>query len=104
MGFRSQVDNKTFFLWQIGVFSYHRGREIGKMLLDESEKVGKNLGCKRVEVTVDPKNIPSRKLFEKAGYLNASSKEGATVKVAENTAVKDYYRPGGHFILYEKEL
>lgn len=104
MGFRSQVDNEKFFLWQIGVFSYHRGQEIGKMLLDEFEKAGKNLGCKRVEVTVDPNNPASQKLFEKAGYLNASSKEGDIVKVTEKIAVKDYYRPGGHFILYEKKL
>lgn len=104
MGFRSQVDNDKFFLWQIGVFSYHRGKEIGKMLLDEFEKAGKNLGCKKVEVTVDPKNIPSQKLFEKNGYLNISSREGDIVEVLGITAVKDYYKPGRHFILYEKKI
>lgn len=104
MGFRSQVDNDKFFLWQIGVFSYHRGKEIGKMLLDEFEKAGKNIGCKKVEVTVDPENIPSQKLFEKNGYLNISSKEGEIVEVMGNTAVKDYYKPGRHFILYEKKI
>ena len=104
MGFRSQVDNKTFFLWQIGVSSDHRGKEIGKMLLNEFEKAGKNLGCKRVEVTVDPENIPSQKLFEKNGYFNISSREGDVVEVMGVTAVKDYYKPGRHFILFEKEL
>ena len=104
MGFRSQVDNEKFFLWQIGVFSYHRGKEVGKMLLDEFEKAGKNLGCKRIEVTVDPENIPSQKLFEKNGYLNISSREGDVVEVMGNITVKDYYKPGRHFILFEKEL
>ena len=104
MGFRSQVDNDKFFLWQIGVFSYHRGKEIGKMLLDEFEKAGKNLGCKRVEVTVDPENIPSQKLFKKMGYLNISSREGEIIEVMGNTVVKDYYKPGRHFMLYEKKI
>jgi L-2,4-diaminobutyric acid acetyltransferase len=104
MGFRSRVNNKTFFLWQIGVFSYYRGKEIGRILLEEFEKVAKKLGCKRIELTVDPNNLASQKLFEKTGYLNISSKEGATVKVAGKIAVRDYYRPGGHFILYEKRL
>lgn len=104
MGFRSQVDNDKFFLWQIGVFSYHRGKEIGKMLLDEFEKVAKNIGCKRIEVTVDLENTPSQKLFEKMGYLNVSVKEGETVEVMGNTAVKDYYKLGRHFMLYEKNI
>jgi L-2,4-diaminobutyric acid acetyltransferase len=104
MGFKSQVDNSTFFLWQIGVFSYHRGKEIGKMLLNEFEKAGKNLGCKRIELTVDPENIPSQKLFIKSGYLNISSREGDIVDVKGITAVKDYYKPGRHFILFEKDL
>lgn len=104
MGFRSQVDNDKFFLWQIGVFSYHRGKEIGKMLLDEFEKVAKNIGCKRIEVTVDLENTPSQKLFEKMGYLNVSIKEGETVEVMGNTAVKDYYKLGRHFMLYEKNI
>jgi L-2,4-diaminobutyric acid acetyltransferase len=104
MGFASQVDSKTFFLWQIGVFSYHRGKEIGKMLLNEFEKAGRNLGYKRVEVTVDPENISSQKLFEKNGYNNISSTEGGTVEVMGFSAVKDYYKPGRHFILFQKEL
>ncbi len=104
MGFKSQIDKEKIFLWQIGVFSYHRGKEIGEMLLDEFEKAGKNMGCKRVEVTVDPENIPSQKLFEKNGYINVSSKEGNIVKIMGIFAVKDYYKPGRHFILFEKEL
>ena len=104
MGFRSQVDKEKIFLWQIGVFSYYRGKEVSKMLLDDFEKAGKNLGCKRIEVTVDPDNIASQKLFEKNGYLNISSREGEIVEVKGSTAVKDYYKPGRHFILFEKEI
>jgi diaminobutyrate acetyltransferase len=104
MGFRSQVDDEKFFLWQIGVFSYYRGKEIGEMLLRETEIAAKKLGCKRIEVTVDPENIPSQKLFEKNGFLNISSREGEIVEVMGNTAVKGYYKPGRHFILYDKKI
>jgi predicted acetyltransferase len=86
------------------VFSYHRGKEIGKKLLVEIEKAAKELDCKIIEVTVDPENIASKKLFEKNGYLNVSSKEGEIIKVMGINSVKDYYKPGRHFILFQKEL
>jgi RimJ/RimL family protein N-acetyltransferase len=73
-------------------------------LLDEFEKTGKGFGCTCVEVTVDPENIASKKLFEKNGYLNVSSNEGETIEVRGSTAVKDYYKPGRHFILFQKGL
>jgi L-2,4-diaminobutyric acid acetyltransferase len=104
MGFRSQVDQNKFFLWQIGVFSKYREKEVGKKLINEIEKAARSLGCKSVELTVDPENMPSTRFFEKNGYLNVSSKEGEIIEVMGNTAVKDYYKPGRHFILFQKEL
>ncbi len=104
MSFRSQVDTKKFFLWQIGVFSYYRKNEIGQKLLDNVEKIAKELGCKIIELTVDPENIPSQRFFEKNGYLNVSSKEGEIIEVMGKKAIKDYYKPGRHFILFQKEL
>ncbi|PNX50027.1 MAG: hypothetical protein BV456_08095 [Thermoplasmata archaeon M8B2D] len=104
MGFRSQVDKNKFFVWQIGVFSKYRGKEVGKKLLNQIEQTAKEFGCKIIELTVDPENIPSYRFFEKNGYLNVSSKEGEIIKVMGNTAVKDYYKPGRHFILFQKVL
>ena len=104
MGFRSQVDKNKFFLWQIGVFSKNRKKEVGKKLLHRLEKVAEELGCKSMELTVDPENIPSIRFFEKNGYLNISFKEDEIVEIMGNTAVKDYYKPGRHFILFQKEL
>jgi ribosomal protein S18 acetylase RimI-like enzyme len=104
MGFKSQVDKNKFFLWQIGVFSKYREKEVGKKLLNRIEKAAKELGCKSIELTVDPENIPSKRFFEKNGFLNISSKEGEIIEVMGNIAVKDYYKPGRHFILFQKEL
>ena len=104
MGFRSQVDKNKFFLWQIGVFSKYREKEVGKKLLDKIENTAKDLGCNMIELTVDPENIPPQRFFEKHGYRNVSSKEGEIMEVMGNKAVKDYYKPGRHFSLFQKEL
>jgi L-2,4-diaminobutyric acid acetyltransferase len=104
LGFRSQVDKTKFFLWQIGVFSKYRAIEVGKKLLNRIEEAARGLGCKSIELTVDPENIPSYRFFVKNGYLNVSFKEGETIEVMGFKAVKDYYKPGRHFILFKKEL
>jgi RimJ/RimL family protein N-acetyltransferase len=62
------------------------------------------LGLGRVDVTVDPLNDPSRRLFEAEGYRNVSSGEGATVVVNGQLAAADFYRPGRHFLVFEKAL
>jgi L-2,4-diaminobutyric acid acetyltransferase len=104
IGLASQVHNKTYFMWQIGVESSLKGDGIAKILLKKAEEEVKKLGCNRIELTVDPENIPSQRFVEKNGYINVSSKEGEIVEVMGNTAVKDYYKPGRHFILFRKEL
>lgn len=105
LGFISQThSHKTYFLWQIGVAPFMQGTGLGTRLLEYVETHVNDLGCERIEVTIDPVNTPSQKLFEKLGYGNISKKEGKTVKVKGNIAVKDYYKPGRHFMLYEKNL
>lgn len=105
LGFISQTHGQsTYFLWQIGVAPYMQGSGLGRRLLAKVEKTATNLGCQRIELTIDPENRPSQKLFEKSGYSNISSKENVTVELKGNTAVKDYYKPGRHFMLYEKKL
>lgn len=104
MGVVPQRFRETYFLWQIGVAPPSQGKGIGKKLLGEVEKEVKKKGLRRIEVTIDPLNLPSRKLFEKTGYRNISEKAGETIEVEGKTAVKDYYKPGRHFMLYEKVI
>jgi L-2,4-diaminobutyric acid acetyltransferase len=105
LGFISQTDSqKTYFLWQIGVAPFMQGTGTGTRLLEYVEAHVGDLGCERIEVTIDPENISSQKLFEKMEFRNISKREGKTVKVNGNLAVKDYYKPGRHFMLYEKKL
>lgn len=95
---------RTYFLWQIGVAPFMQGTGLGTRLLEYVEAHVNDLGCERIEATIDPVNIPSQKLFEKSEYRNISKEEGKTVKVKGNIAVKDYYKPGRHFMLYEKKI
>jgi L-2,4-diaminobutyric acid acetyltransferase len=104
LGFTSQVDKDIFFLWQIGVKSDMQNRRIGKKILEETERLAKNIGCTKIHTTVDPGNIHSQRLFEKNGFSNISKKEAATININERIAVKDYYSPDRHFILFEKEI
>lgn len=104
LGFISQVHDATYFLWQIGIGPALQGKGVGGELLAYVEDEVEKKGCKRIEVTIDPENIPSQKLFEKKGYQNISEQKGKTVKVEDNLALKNYYGPARHFMLYEKIL
>lgn len=104
LGFVSQTQKKTFFLWQIGISPAMQGKGIGQRLLEAIERRIKNKSIKRIELTVDPKNKPSQRLFEKNGYSVISQKEDQIIKIKNKKAVKNYYGPGAHFILYEKIL
>lgn len=103
-GFRSQKDPGTFFLWQIGVDPGLRGAGIADRIMAHAEEELARLGYRRIELTVAPDNAPSRRLFEKRGYENVSAREGKTVEVDGALAIENYYRPAGHFMMFEKRL
>ena len=104
LGFRSQKDQSTYFLWQIGISPKFQGKGLGKKLLNHIEIQLKQNNFKRIEVTIDPENTPSQKLFEYLGYKNISETEDRTKKVNDNFAVQDYYGPGRDFMLYGKSI
>lgn len=104
MGIVPQRFPGTYFLWQIGIAPSYQGQGIGGKLVREIENELKNTGFGRIELTIDPVNLPSRKLFEKMGYRNISKSVGKTIEVNGNMAVMDYYKPGRHFMIYEKQL
>ena len=102
MGIVPQSFKGTYFLWDIGVKPSYRGQGIGGRLVREVEKESGRMGFKRVELTIDPDNLPSQKLFEKMGYENISERVGKTIEVQGKIAVQDYYKPGRHFMVFEK--
>ena len=103
-GFFSQREKHKYFLWQIGVDPALRGRGVGSSILKELEKRLGNKACRLIELSVDPENISSRKLFEKMKYKNVSSKTGPLEMVKGIKSVKDFYGPGRHFIIMQKKI
>ncbi|MCF7888088.1 MAG: GNAT family N-acetyltransferase [Candidatus Omnitrophica bacterium] len=104
MGFSAQNPDKTCFFWQIGVNPKVQAKGLGRKIVDYFEKKVKELGYNRIELTVDIENIPSQKLFEKLNYKNSSKNEGSVIRRNSKIAVKDFYGPGRHFIVYAKTL
>ncbi|MFH2068191.1 MAG: phosphoribosylamine--glycine ligase [Candidatus Omnitrophota bacterium] len=102
LGVVSRTLPDTYFLWQVGVAPFMRKKGMGAKLVARAEKKAKDCGCKKIRLTIDPRNTPSRKLFERMGYSNISRRQGKTVRVCENLAVSDFYGAGRHFMLYEK--
>jgi L-2,4-diaminobutyric acid acetyltransferase len=94
----------TYFLWDIGTHPSYQRQGIGEKLITEIEKELKKLYFRRIELSIDPANIPSRKLFEKMGYHNISENEGDIIDINGNKAIRDYYSPGRHFMIYEKQI
>lgn len=104
MGIVPQSFPGTFFLWEVGVAPSCQGQGIGGILVREVENELRKKGFNRIELTIDPVNIPSQKLFEKMGFQNISDKVGKTIEVEGKLAVRDYYKPGRHFMVYEKRI
>ncbi len=104
MGIVPQSFPGTFFLWEVGVAPSYQGQGIGGKLVREVETELRKKGFNRIELTIDPVNIPSQKLFEKMGFHNISERVGKTVEVEGKLAVQDYYKPGRHFMVYEKRI
>lgn len=104
MGIVPRTFPGTYFLWQIGVAPSYQRQGIGEKLLREVEEELREKEFIRIEVTIDPVNISSQKLFEKMGYQNISKKVGKTIEVQGKLAVQDHYKPGRHFMVYEKRI
>ncbi|MBN2371018.1 MAG: GNAT family N-acetyltransferase [Vicinamibacteria bacterium] len=104
LGFRSQRKEDLFFVWQIGVSLSARRQGVAAAILRDLEQRLQSSGIKRIECTIDPENAPSIRLFESLGYVNVANRESETIEVKGHVAAKDFYKPGRHFTIYEKQL
>lgn len=104
MGFPAQKHLDTCFLWQIGVTPEQHGQGIGKSLLKEFERTVEKYGYQRIEATIDPENISSKRLFERYDFHNNSQCSRPVISVNGSIAAKDFYGPDRHFMIYEKIL
>ncbi len=103
-GFLSQKNEDTCFLWQIGVIKAFQGKGIGRSMLGSFERALRSRNIKKIELTIAPDNQASQRLFKTSGYENISHTEENAIRVENINLVKNYYRPGGDYMLFRKEL
>jgi L-2,4-diaminobutyric acid acetyltransferase len=60
---RQDADD-TLFVWQVAVDRDHRDQRIGRQMLDGLATCMESLGCRYMEATVTPDNVPSARMFE----------------------------------------
>jgi L-2,4-diaminobutyric acid acetyltransferase len=53
----------TLFVWQVAVSRAYRGQRVGRRMLDRLASVMHRLGCRYLEATVSPGNVPSARMF-----------------------------------------
>lgn len=94
----------VFFLWQIAVHPDEQKKGLGKRMMREIEGHLKKYDFKRIEITIHPENGPSQKMYEKSGYVDISQSKGETIDIDGRKVVKDFYRRGAHYLVYEKIL
>lgn len=83
----------SFDLYWIVVTPRMQGRRIGQMLMREAERRASAMGARRlyIETSSQPKYVPTRAFYEKAGYrLDAR--------------LEDFYAPGDDKLIYVREL
>lgn len=56
----------------------YRGKGIGKQLLVEMSDLAYSLGLKALSLSVDPRNIPALRLYEKNGYIKVAEDDGGS--------------------------
>jgi L-2,4-diaminobutyric acid acetyltransferase len=63
-GYVRPARSDTLFVWQVAVDGAMRGRGLARRMLDRLGERAAARGCRYVEATVTPDNLPSAKLFE----------------------------------------
>jgi L-amino acid N-acyltransferase YncA len=63
------------YVYYIVVLSAHRGRGIGRALLDDALAIFRRTGAWVVYAAVQADNVPSRRLFERRGFRTVERKE-----------------------------
>jgi GNAT superfamily N-acetyltransferase len=54
----------------LAVIENAQGAGVGKRLVDEAERIVRDLGCVRIEVTSGPQRIGAHRFYERIGYEN----------------------------------
>jgi L-2,4-diaminobutyric acid acetyltransferase len=62
----------TLFVWQVAVDRVYRGQRIGRRMLGTLAADMNRLGCRYLEATVSPDNVPSARMFTSFARAHAA--------------------------------
>jgi GNAT superfamily N-acetyltransferase len=84
---------ESFDLYWIAVHRDHQGRGLGRVLMDETERLILNSGGRRVyaETSGRPQYQPTRRFYERLGFVR-------------ETQLRDFYGPGDDKVFFVKCL
>lgn len=67
-----KMERKTFYIDSIAVDEAHRGRGVGRRLLDECKAIARQWGCCGLELQVNALNARAMKLYREYGFSEKS--------------------------------
>ena len=85
------VNKKSLFLYGISTLKEYRHKGYGNYILNETEKILKNLSYEEIELTVAPENDIAINFYKKHGYI-------------QEKLLKDEYGKGIHRYVMRKKL
>ena len=62
-------EDESFYICGMAVDERHRGKGIGRMLLEEAERTCRHLGFAKLSLIVFETNVRARRLYERCGYV-----------------------------------
>lgn len=77
LGFSTFAARPLLNLHDLAVLPTHRGRGVGRALLEAVERKARELGCAKVTLEVGDQNLRARALYEAVGFHQAMIGAGA---------------------------
>lgn len=99
-GVISSSDRTIGYLWQLGVHKSERDRSLSRVLVHTFIASARQLGIKRLQLSIDPANIRSRNLFKRMVYRL----QVPLVPISEINFIDTLDGRRTHEILYEVPL
>ena len=64
----------SWYINAIATFENHRGKGVARKLIEEAQRQAQSQGCDRISLIVASENTGAKRLYEKLGYRDVSSR------------------------------